>query len=79
MTYTWQNADNQPLNPPLMKPLPELMSFLEGLPEPHILFDTQYRILSANAAYRRQFSPERSRAHLLRGLTPFQRAMRPIG
>ena len=60
MTYTWQNADNQPLNPPLMKPLPELMSFLEGLPEPHILFDTQYRILSANAAYRRQFSPERS-------------------
>jgi DNA-binding NtrC family response regulator len=42
-----------------MKPLPELMSFLEGLPEPHILFDTQYRILGANAAYRRQFSPER--------------------
>jgi DNA-binding NtrC family response regulator len=36
------------------------MSFLEGLPEPHILFDTQYRILAANAAYRRQFSPERS-------------------
>jgi len=43
-----------------MKPLPELMSFLEGLPEPHILFDRQYRILAANAAYRRQFSPERS-------------------
>lgn len=43
-----------------MKPLPELMSFLEGLPEPHILFDTQYRILAANAAYRRQFSPDRS-------------------
>ena len=43
-----------------MNPLPELMSFLEGLPEPHILFDTQYRILSANAAYRKQFSPERS-------------------
>ncbi|MDD5030102.1 MAG: sigma 54-interacting transcriptional regulator, partial [Rhodoferax sp.] len=39
-----------------MKPLPELMSFLEGLPEPHILFDTQYRILAANAAYRHQFS-----------------------
>ncbi|MES2879021.1 MAG: sigma-54-dependent Fis family transcriptional regulator [Pseudomonadota bacterium] len=36
------------------------MSFLEGLNEPHILFDTQYRILAANAAYRRQFSPERS-------------------
>jgi len=43
-----------------MKPLPELMSFLEGLPEPHILFDTQYRILAANAAYRCQFSPDRS-------------------
>jgi DNA-binding NtrC family response regulator len=43
-----------------MKPLPELMSFLEGMPEPHILFDAQYRILAANAAYRRQFSPERS-------------------
>ena len=43
-----------------VKPLPELMSYLEGLPEPHILFDTQYRILAANAAYRRQFSPEHS-------------------
>ena len=35
-----------------MKPLPELVSYLEGLSEPHILFDTQYRILAANAAYR---------------------------
>jgi DNA-binding NtrC family response regulator len=43
-----------------LKPLPELTAFLEGLPEPHILFDTQYRILAANAAYRRQHSPERS-------------------
>jgi DNA-binding NtrC family response regulator len=43
-----------------MKPLPELTSYLEGLPEPHILFDTQYRILAANAAYRTQFSPGRS-------------------
>jgi DNA-binding NtrC family response regulator len=43
-----------------LKPLPELMSFLEGLGEPHILFDTAYRILAANAAYRRQFSPEHS-------------------
>jgi DNA-binding NtrC family response regulator len=43
-----------------MKPLPELMSFIEGLPEPHILFDTQYRILAANAAYRKQFSPHHS-------------------
>ncbi|GLS15789.1 MULTISPECIES: sigma-54 interaction domain-containing protein [Hydrogenophaga] len=43
-----------------MKPLPELTAFLEGLAEPHILFDAQYRILAANAAYRRQFSPDRS-------------------
>jgi len=43
-----------------VKPLPELTAFLEGLPEPHILFDAQYRILAANAAYRRQFSPDRS-------------------
>ena len=39
-----------------MSPPPELTSFLEGLNEPHILFDTQYRIVGANAAYRRQFS-----------------------
>ena len=43
-----------------MKPLPELTSFLDGLPEPHILLDTQYRILAANTAYRSQFSPQRS-------------------
>src|SRR3990167_1065206 len=43
-----------------LKPLPELTAFLEGLPEPHILFDAQYRILAANAAYWRQYSPERS-------------------
>lgn len=41
-----------------MKSLPELMSFLEGMSEPHILFDSQYRILAANAAYRQQFSHE---------------------
>ena len=40
--------------------LPELVSYLEGLPEPHILFDRQYRILAANAAYRRLFSPQGS-------------------
>ena len=33
-------------------PLPELVSFLESLPEPHILCDRSYRILAANAAYR---------------------------
>jgi transcriptional regulator with PAS, ATPase and Fis domain len=38
-----------------MSSLPELQSFLEGLPEPHILLDSTYQILSANAAYRRQF------------------------
>lgn len=43
-----------------MKPLPELTSFLEGLSAPHILFDRQYRILAANAAYRQQFSPDQS-------------------
>ena len=36
-------------------PLPELISFLNSLPEPHILFDRQYRVLAANAAYRRNF------------------------
>ena len=64
-----------------MKPLPELVSYLEGLPEPHILFDTQYRILAANAAYRRQFSPaaQRGGPHLLRGVAPLQHAVRPGG
>jgi DNA-binding NtrC family response regulator len=45
---------------PVSQPLPELVSYLEGLAEPHILFDAHYRILAANAAYRRQFSPQRS-------------------
>jgi len=40
--------------------LPELVSYLEGLPEPHILFDRHYRIVAANAAYRRQHSPHGS-------------------
>lgn len=43
-----------------MQPLPELIAFLESLAEPHILFDAQYRIVAANTAYRRQFSPERA-------------------
>ena len=43
-----------------MKPPAELASFLEGLSEPHILFDTHYRIVAANAAYRQQFSPGQS-------------------
>ena len=36
-------------------PPPELVSYLESVPTPHILIDTRYRILAANAAYRRQF------------------------
>ena len=40
--------------------LPELVSYLEGLTEPHIVFDHQYRIVAANAAYRQQFSPRTS-------------------
>lgn len=35
--------------------LPELVSFLDSLPEPHILCDRQYRVLAANSAYRRSF------------------------
>lgn len=36
-------------------PPPELVSYLESVPTPHILIDPRYRILAANAAYRRQF------------------------
>jgi len=39
---------------------PELVSYLENLPEPHILFDRNYRILVANAAYRQAYSPDGS-------------------
>ena len=42
------------LQPPSQPPA-ALVAFLEGLSEPHILFDTDYRIVAANAAYRRQF------------------------
>jgi two-component system, NtrC family, response regulator HydG len=33
----------------------ELISYLDTLPEPHILIGTDYRILAANKAYRRDF------------------------
>lgn len=36
-------------------PPPELVSYLESVPTPHILIDPRYSILAANAAYRRQF------------------------
>jgi len=35
--------------------LPELMSFLDGLPEPRIVMDRDYRIVAANQAYVREF------------------------
>jgi two-component system response regulator HydG len=41
------------------RPLPELLSFLDTLPEPHILCDRDYRIIAANAAYRAGFSTGR--------------------
>ncbi|MBK6716167.1 MAG: sigma 54-interacting transcriptional regulator [Burkholderiales bacterium] len=41
--------------PPANTPFPELVSYLEGLSEPHILFDLNYRIIAANTAYRQQF------------------------
>ncbi|NWG31980.1 MAG: sigma-54-dependent Fis family transcriptional regulator [Rhodocyclaceae bacterium] len=36
-------------------PLAELISYLDTLPEPHILCDKDYRILAANKAYRRNY------------------------
>jgi DNA-binding NtrC family response regulator len=45
---------------PLPDVLPELVSFLEGLAEPHILFDAGYRIIASNAAYRARFAPHAS-------------------
>ena len=55
------SASQPPATPPTTAPvLPELVSYLEGLPEPHIVFDRHYRIVAANAAYRQQFSPRGS-------------------
>jgi len=36
--------------------LSELISFLDGLPEPRIVMNADYRIVAANAAYLREFS-----------------------
>jgi transcriptional regulator with PAS, ATPase and Fis domain len=36
--------------------LPELVSFLDGLAEPRIVMDTDYRIVAANQAYTREFA-----------------------
>ena len=44
-----------------MKHLPaELISYLETLPEPHILCDRNYHILAANKAYRRDYGEGRA-------------------
>ncbi len=40
--------------------LNELISFLDGLPEPRIVMDVDYRIIAANAAYIREFGEERT-------------------
>jgi len=53
-------TDAASADPGLPSGLTELISYLEGLPEPHILFDRRYRILAANAAYRSQFGAGRS-------------------
>ncbi|WP_374279257.1 sigma-54 interaction domain-containing protein [Azonexus sp.] len=39
--------------------LHELTSFLDGLPEPRIVMDADYRIVAANAAYLREFGGNR--------------------
>lgn len=38
-----------------MHPLAELISYLDTLPEPHILCDRDYRIIAANKTYRRDY------------------------
>ena len=39
-------------SPPARLDVPaELVSFIEGLPEPHILFDRQYRIVEIGRAH----------------------------
>jgi len=38
--------------------LPELTSFLDGLPEPRIVIDAEHRIVAANRAYCREFGGE---------------------
>ena len=35
---------------------PALVSYLDGLPEPHIVFDLDYRIVAANTAYMREYA-----------------------
>jgi transcriptional regulator with PAS, ATPase and Fis domain len=44
------------LRNPRPKAPPELASFLEGLPEPRIIVDSDYRVVAANRAYRESYS-----------------------
>ncbi len=37
----------------MQQPFNELSAFLQSLPEPHILFDTEYRIISVNPAFKK--------------------------
>ncbi len=46
--------------PTVLHPFPELLSLLDASPEPHIVFDEQYRILAANPAYRLQLAGGKS-------------------
>ena len=39
--------------------LSELLSFLDGLPEPRIVMNAEYRIIAANAAYLREFGHDK--------------------
>jgi DNA-binding NtrC family response regulator len=41
------------------KSLPELLSFLDGQAEPHIVMDADFRIVAANRAYSREFAQGR--------------------
>lgn len=43
------------MNQQTARNLPELVSFLDGLAEPRIVMDANYRIVAANAAYTRDF------------------------
>jgi DNA-binding NtrC family response regulator len=43
-----------------MQPPAELISYLDSLDEPHILFDRAYRIVAANKAYQRRFRSDSS-------------------
>lgn len=56
MTYAdSHDAEPQRLSSPART---ELTSFLDGLPEPHILCDPDYRIVAANQAYRQLYGGE---------------------